>query len=214
VTEQPEHSATAEHEFDIRHGDDRRSGAERRKSQRTTAERRLRQRRRSHLRSLLMTAVTLVVPNPVKHGPVKPLISAASVRVSSVPSEVDYDRIIREAAALYDLDEALIHSVIEVESAFNTAAVSPAGALGLMQLMPALAAELGVERPFDARQNIMGGARYLRLLLDRHRGNVKLALASYNAGPSAVARYGRVPPYPETQRYVKKITRLLAKKRT
>jgi soluble lytic murein transglycosylase-like protein len=78
-----------------------------------------------------------------------------------------------------------------------------------MQLMPALAADMGVRDSFDPRENIMGGARYLRSLLDRHRGNVRLALASYNAGPTAVARYGNVPPFRETQRYVKQITGLI-----
>jgi len=89
-------------------------------------------------------------------------------------------------------------------------AVSPVGALGLMQLMPEVAAELGAEDPMDPRQNIMAGALYLRRLLDSHRGNVKLALASYNAGPGAVAKYGTIPPFKETRNYVKKISGLLA----
>ena len=83
----------------------------------------------------------------------------------------------------------------------------------MMQLMPELAAELGVEDPLDPRQNIMGGVKYLRRLLDLHRGNVRLALASYNAGPTNVSQYGGVPPFPETQKYVKKVTRLVKSSR-
>ena len=79
-----------------------------------------------------------------------------------------------------------------------------------MQLMPEVAAELGVDDPFDPRQNIMGGATYLRRLLDQYKGNVRLALASYNAGASNVTQYGGVPPFPETQNYVKQVTRLVA----
>jgi soluble lytic murein transglycosylase-like protein len=84
------------------------------------------------------------------------------------------------------------------------------GAVGLMQLMPEVAAELGAADPMDPRQNIMAGARYLRQLLDQHRGNVKLALASYNAGPGAVAKYQAVPPFKETRNYVRRVTSLLA----
>jgi soluble lytic murein transglycosylase-like protein len=145
---------------------------------------------------------------------------ASSSRAVEIPGEIPgtrsrsaYGHFIREAAEKYGIDEALIHSVIQVESAFNPVAVSPAGALGLMQLMPALATELGVDEPFDPRQNIMAGTRYLRKLLDLHRGNIKLALASYNAGPGAVARYGRIPPFGETRRYVMKVTKLLRQDR-
>ena len=88
-------------------------------------------------------------------------------------------------------------------------AVSPDGAKGLMQLRPILARELGVRNPFDPRQNIMGGARYLRQLLNMHDGDIRLALASYNAGPRNVMRYAGVPPFRETQRYVKRILALL-----
>jgi soluble lytic murein transglycosylase-like protein len=88
--------------------------------------------------------------------------------------------------------------------------VSPVGALGLMQLMPDVAAELGAIDPMDPRQNVMAGARYLRQLLDAHRGDVRLALASYNAGPGNVAKYRAIPPFKETRDYVKRVTALLA----
>ena len=100
---------------------------------------------------------------------------------------------------------------MQAESAFNAMAVSPVGALGLMQLMPEVAAELGADDPMDPRQNIMAGSQYLKQLLTAHRGNVKLALASYNAGPGAVAKYSdRIPPFKETRNYVKRVTALLA----
>jgi len=117
-----------------------------------------------------------------------------------------YDDLISEHAANNGVQPALVRAVIQVESGFNPSAISVKGAMGLMQLMPDTAAELGVFKPFDPEENIRGGVTYLRRLLDRYDGNEELALAAYNAGPAAVDRYGRrVPPYRETRNYVQKI---------
>ena len=126
-----------------------------------------------------------------------------------LPATIAYNETIAEAADLYRLDPNLIRAIIRAESAFNPHAVSRAGAQGLMQLMPAVAEELNVLDPFDPRQNIFGGARYLRWLLDRNDGNLDLAVASYNAGPGAVARYNGIPPFRETRDYVKKVNLFL-----
>jgi soluble lytic murein transglycosylase-like protein len=115
------------------------------------------------------------------------------------------DSLIRDAASRESLPESLLRSVIEKESAFNPRAVSAKGALGLMQLMPDTAAAFGVADPFDAAQNVNAGAKYLAQLLARYHGDMKLALAAYNAGPSAVDKYNGVPPYSETLDYVARI---------
>lgn len=116
------------------------------------------------------------------------------------------DALIRQNGYKYNVDPYLIFLVMEQESHFNTYAVSPKGARGLMQLMPGTGARFGVRRPHDPAQNISGGTRYLRELLNRFNNRVDLVLASYNAGEGAVAKYGnRVPPYRETRNYVKKI---------
>jgi len=117
------------------------------------------------------------------------------------------DSLIRQNGGRYNVDPYLIFLVMEQESHFNTHAVSPKGARGLMQLMPGTGARFGVRRPHDAAQNISGGTRYLRELLNRFNNRVDLVLASYNAGEGAVAKFGnRVPPYQETRNYVKKIS--------
>jgi len=104
----------------------------------------------------------------------------------------------------YNIDKNLVKSVVKQESGFNSNAVSSAGAMGLMQLMPSTAKDLGVRNPFDAEQNIAGGTKYLKTLINKY-DSVKLGLAAYNAGSGAVQKYGGVPPYKETQNYVKNI---------
>ncbi len=172
--------------------------------------------------SLLFVPHSGRIPAKAKPGPTlrveKPVEAILGPQVSvtvafSLPPEIAYEPIIREAAAMYDLDASLLRAVVRLESGFDATAVSSAGAQGLMQLMPALSEELGVEDPFDPRENIFAGARYLKALLLEHDGNETLALASYNAGPGAVAQHRGVPPYPETQQYVRTITDWLALER-
>jgi soluble lytic murein transglycosylase-like protein len=123
------------------------------------------------------------------------------------------DQIVREASETHGVDSDFIHSVIRQESSGNAKAVSPAGARGLMQLMPSTAEKLGVKDSFSPEQNIHGGARYLRELLERYHGDAIKALAAYNAGPGAVDRYHGVPPYRETRLYVQRIVRDYNKKK-
>lgn len=176
---------------------------------RGTADRR-RAKRRRHVRTAVLAAAMSSAPMARPFLAIFPSARLApqvdvTTKFVVVPANEAYDEIIEEAAIEYEVDPALIRAVMQAESAFHPYAVSRAGAEGLMQLMPALADEMGVSDSFDPRENIMGGVRYLKRLLDYHHGNLDLALASYNAGPGNVERYGGVPPFRETRNYVKTI---------
>src|SRR5690349_5134966 len=132
-----------------------------------------------------------------------------TTRTATLEDTHVYDDLVIEHASRHALRPELVRAVIQVESGFNPRARSPKGAMGLMQLMPATARQLGVRNAYDPAENIRGGCAYLRQLLDRYQGNEELALAAYNAGSNAVDRHGNaVPPYQETRDYVKKVSRL------
>lgn len=140
-------------------------------------------------------------------NPYEGSVSATGISGKAPRKLQTYSPLIERAARKYNVDPNLVAGVIKQESGFNPKAVSRAGAMGLMQLMPGTARSLGVRDPMNAEQNIDGGTKYLRQMLDKFGGDVKLALAAYNAGPGAVEKYGnRVPPYRETQHYVKAVT--------
>ncbi|BAU49148.1 lytic transglycosylase [Sulfurifustis variabilis] len=131
--------------------------------------------------------------------------SGVRTRFLSAPAR-RFHRVIQEAAERYKVDAALLHAVIAVESAYNPRAVSPKGARGLMQLMPAIARHYGCTDPYDPEQNIRAGARHLGVLLRRFKRDLSLALAAYNAGePAVISRGNTIPPYPETLLYVPKV---------
>jgi len=121
------------------------------------------------------------------------------------PRIADYDPLIANIARSYGIDPALVKAVIAAESNFDPHARSHKGAMGLMQLMPQTAREMGVYRPYHSEENVRGGSRYLRFLLDRYPKNLRNVLAAYNAGPGAVDRYGGIPPFPETVEYVSRV---------
>jgi soluble lytic murein transglycosylase-like protein len=211
---------------------DRRSGSDRRLTPRGGRDRRLGQRRLAAAAAGLAVAVSLAAPARAEaqiyswrdangtlvlsDRPLDPsaktfaVPSATQVRTTTpapLPQQAAaYDRLIDDHAASRGIRPDLVRAVIQVESNFNPRARSSKGALGLMQLMPATASELGVVDPFNPVENIRGGVAYLRQLLDLYQNDEELALAAYNAGPEAVARHGtKVPPFRETQQYVKRV---------
>jgi soluble lytic murein transglycosylase-like protein len=192
----------------LRH--DERRHLERRHAERGSLERRRSERRRRTIRGLMLGMFAMVLPHGGAGSAERTKQPEGFISVSekyrAVPATVAYNDAIAEAAEQYGLDPILIRAVIHAESAFNPFAVSSAGALGLM---PEMAQEMDVVDPFDPRQNILGGSRYLRDLMDLHHGNVTLAVASYNAGPGAVARYGGIPPYRETRNYVNTVNQFI-----
>ena len=179
-------------------------------------------RRRIAGAGLLAAAAFAGVKSYTPHGASSPWSSLGSASQSgTVDVQEDnfrlpaYDKAalepyIQEAAAMHGVSPDLVRAVVQTESQFNPLAVSPVGAQGLMQLMPKTAKHMGLDNPFDPRENVIAGAKYLSLMLDRFNGNTALALAGYNAGPENVRRYRGVPPFGETRGYVKKIQNLVA----
>lgn len=131
-----------------------------------------------------------------------------AIPLAVTPTRAAVHEIVGEAATAFKLDKALVKAIIQTESAFNVHATSHKGARGLMQLMPETAARYGVRDIFDPEQNIWGGVRYMRDLLEMFNHELPLALAAYNAGENAVLRFGGIPPYPETRNYVEKVMKL------
>jgi soluble lytic murein transglycosylase-like protein len=152
-------------------------------------------------------------------GPMTTLGSTTAMQGSAAPAQgaqppADIAALIDQVAAAHGLPPNLLTALVRQESGFDPNAKSPVGAMGLTQLMPSTAASLGVQNPWDPVENLNGGATYLAGLLKSYNGNVQLALAAYNAGPGAVQKWGGVPPYPETQAYVRNIMALSGLKST
>ena len=158
--------------------------------------------------------LTFYTDRPKNHSEYKLIIRSQPVTYKAdlkhaSKNKSKYKDLIAKAAVKHDLDEKLLHAVIQTESAYNASAVSAAGAMGLMQLMPDTAQRYGVTNPYDAEQNINAGARYLKDLLKMFDSNLQLAVAGYNAGEGAVMKYNyNIPPYPETRNYVQQVMQL------
>lgn len=152
------------------------------------------------------TLVSLRSSRSLVYRPYGSVVYDSSAAFSTILN-ASIHQMIREAATRHGVDPRLVTAVARRESAFNPRAVSIAGAMGVMQLMPSTSKFLGVDDPYDAKQNILAGTRYLRILLDTFHGDLDLALAAYNAGPGAVERWGGVPPYRETINYVSNVKR-------
>jgi hypothetical protein len=148
----------------------------------------------------------------LRYQPIKVEAPYRKLKTAQQYTSGNIEELVAHYCKIYALDENLIHAVIRAESGGNPYAVSPAGARGLMQLMPGTADDMGVQDIFDPAQNIAGGAQYLAKMLSLFGNDVELALAAYNAGPNAVKEYGGIPPFPETQQYVRNICASLGKK--
>jgi soluble lytic murein transglycosylase-like protein len=159
----------------------------------------------SRIQELSPPSVPSTPPAATSFASVLGQATAAAVPASTPAVPSSLDGAIADAGSRYGVDPQLLRALIAQESGFNPNATSAAGAQGLTQLMPSTAASLGVTNPYDPVQSIDGGAQYLRAQLDRFGGDVSKALAAYNAGPGAVERFGGVPPYAETQRYVQQV---------
>jgi hypothetical protein len=164
---------------------------------------------RSDARSGRLVRSLMVASRPVPEQVIAPRVIGATLPRNPRTEPVNLNEAVERVAAETQLSAWLIHSVIQVESNYNPLAVSPKGALGLMQLVPSTARRFGVSNVFNPVENLQGGARYLRYLLELFHNNYPLALAAYNAGEGAVARYGGVPPYAETQSYIFRVQKRL-----
>jgi hypothetical protein len=152
------------------------------------------------------TELTAGLSNPA--APATGFSEILAQRLSLPTSQNNYDGAFVDAGRQFNVNPALLKAIASAESGFNPGAVSPAGAVGLMQIMPGTAQQLGID-PRDPVQSVYGAANYLRSLLDRFNGNTALAVAAYNAGPGAVARYNGIPPFQETQDYVERVAGLM-----